>query len=255
MVDAFGLGNCKVDQNLALRLLQKSFAAVANQVHLVLVVFRRRDIVNSDLLAYIHLFNERVLKQTKTISANVAFVCDDDAAPSNDNNATHLNHLLAMIERKRLFSFDYSTIGENYETSSSLFGKRSLQTESTRLNEMSRRLIAFANEKATAALDLAHVQDERFVAKMARDTHSLFANASIDGTKQKRHVIVVGFTGAGKSMVANCLFNRRGTIYHCQQYPFQTRDFANLEAVKPTMTSSSSSTRSASAIGTSTRRV
>ena len=224
VIDGFGLGNRKVDQNLTLRLLQKSLAAVANQIHLVLVVFRRRDIVNGDLLAYIHLFNERVLKQTRaeTISANVAFVCDEDAPPSNDNNAIHLNHLLAMIERKRLFSFDFLTIVDNYETSSSLFGKRSLQAESTGKYEMSQRLIAFADEKATAALDLAHVQDERFVAKMARDSHALFANASIDGTKQKRHVIVVGFEYAGKSIVANCLFNRRGTLYHVKQYPFQT---------------------------------
>ena len=62
-------------------------------------------------------------------------------------------------------------------------------------------------------------------------------NASIDGTKQKRHVIVVGFPGAGKSMLANCLFNRRGTLYHVKHYPLPTSFSLYACSVKPTIIS------------------
>ena len=229
VIDAYGMGDRRVDQHFALGLLQKSLAAVANQVYLVLVVFKRRDIVSNELLSYIRLFNQRVLKRTRAeaISPNVAFVCDDDTDEKSVDNVNY-QQLLSIVERKRVFSFDFDNTDENYDyRPQQEFGKRSLPSDHTALLarriEASRRLATFVAD--LTALDLSHVQEEKFVADMARETRALFVDASLSA-KHKRRIILVGYTGAGKSTVANCLFNRRGSHYHIQSHPFRTSDSA-----------------------------
>ena len=246
VIDAYGVGDSRVDQHFALRLLQKSLSAVRNQVHLVLVVFKRRDIVGDALLAYVRLFNQQVLKSTRaaqTISPNVAFVCDDEekeiGATTIDNNQ-HYQQLLAIVERKRVFRIDLTTAGDNYDYrprqggEAAQFGKRSLAPNDGWI-ETSRRLIAFVDQMPQQ-LDLAHVQDKHFVGKMVVDTRQLFVEASLTA-KHKRRIILVGYTGAGKSTVGNCLYNKLPTLYHVQSHPFETSDSANGCTSNPTVLS------------------
>ena len=235
VIDAYGLGDRRVDQNNALGLLQKSLAAVRNQVHLVLVVFKQRDIVNDELLSYIRFFNKRVLfertraKNIDTIP-NLAFVCDDDDDDGDriDGINQKSDQLLRLVAPDRIFRFDLDSESSSKESQSSRtppFGKRSssLQSFDSRLEE-SQRLLALVDK--LAPLDLAHVQGARFVAEMARDTRNLFVQDSLTA-KHKRRIILVGNTGAGKSTVANCLYNKLPTLYHVQSHPFETSDSAN----------------------------
>ena len=94
--------------------------------------------------------------------------------------------------------------------------------------------------EASRRVPLDHIRHGTFKHEFLQATSEYMRpKGPVDTSIRRKTIILAGYTGAGKSTLANCLFNQQGSLYHVQTHPFPTSDRANGCTAKATMLSNS----------------